>query len=214
MLAKDLEATMRRLGLLLIVALLLQVKVDGRQVLLPFAAAAGAVLVWRLRPLAGSTRTRRSLWSVLAAAGLVAAAGVVSWLPSQEPGRWSAAVALLTVLGLAHYARLVQEWAATWGWADAAENLRRAVFLLIVDAAIVVVGLGLLLALGEPATSTHAGPFLPSVVLGRSFEGPGVIAGLVVFTLVWVMAATNLQMGSKAVRAQLAASPDDQLTPA
>ncbi len=214
MLAKDLEATMRRLGLLLIVALLLQVKVDGRQVLLPFAAVAAGVLLMRLGPLAGSAGSRRARWSALAAAALVAVMCVVAWLPAQEPGRWTAAVALVMVLGLAHYARLLRWWADAWGWSEAAENLRRAAFLLIVDALIVVVGMGLLLGLGEPATSTHAGPFLPSVVLGRSFEGAGVIAGLVAFTLVWVMAATNLQLGSKAMRAQLAAAPDEPLTPA
>lgn len=212
--ARQLEATMRRLGLVLILALLLQVRVDGRQLLLPLFAAAGAWWLRGLRPLVESAEAVRAWRAVVAAAVAVAVVSVVAWLPSQEPGRATAAAALLTLLGLTPYGILFERWTAAQGWAAEADLFRRAWRGLVADAVVLVVGLGLLVALGEPASSTHAGPFLPDVVLGRRFEGPAVVAGLVVFSLMWAGAALTLQVASRTTRERLRALADDVVPPA
>ena len=208
MLAKDLEQLMRRIGLVFILGLVLQLRINGRAVLLPFFAGAMVWLLAKLAPIARSPEAQRALRGAIVCAALVTAAAVIGLLPGMEPGAVSVVVVVLFLTGVAAYAWLLTLWSRAAEWADAERYLHRAWTWLLVDVGATVIAVAALLALGTPGHDGIDGADETNIVLGQHVRGPAAFAVIVVISAIWIFGAVALQMASKRIRTELREQPD------
>jgi hypothetical protein len=203
-----LASRLRRLGLAFIVALLLQVRVDDRLVLLPLAGALVAWALWGLRPLAASPEADRAWRAAFASAVVATAAGAIGLIPAVEPGAVSVVAGICLLLGTISHCSLLALWSRRTGWADAERGFELARRWCTLNVGVSAVALAVLVALGDPAVAGRRGSITPGVVLGRVFEGAMVIVVLVAVSIAWIGAMVALQMANKKVRVGLADQPD------
>lgn len=202
-----LDTALRRIGIVFIVCLLLQVRVDGRLVLLPLEAAAMAWALWGLRPLLGSAEAERAWRGSFGSAVVAGVLGLVGLIPPVERGTIDPLVSILLLFGVISHCSLLSHWARRVGWADAVLRYERARWWCVANLVVVGVGVAALLVSGRRSLGGEEGSVAPGVVAGRVFEGPAVLVAIVVIAVLWIGALVWLQMANRHVRAGLREQP-------
>ena len=208
MLAKDLEQQLRRIGLLFIVGLVFQLRVNGRSLLLPVVAGLMAWLLRDLLPLAQSSKAKQALQSTIVTACVVAAVGIIGFIPAVEPGGTAVVVAVLFLSGLWTYTGFWLIWGRAVGWTDAQKYLQRARVWILVDLVLVVLAVAALLALGERGTKGIDGADANNLIFGRHVQGTAPLFVFLAISMAWIVVAIAMQLASKQIRTALRAQPE------
>ena len=197
--ATKLATLLRRLGLAYVLTLLLQVRIDGRPVLLGLQALVFVALLWPLRQVAGSPEAQRAWTAAFGSAVVGVAVGAAALIPAVEPGVASLVGSILLVSGTISYTSLLSHWAHRSGWDDLRAAFDRARAWLAGS----LVGIGAAVALlivlvdrrqpGEPADPTQ-------VLLGRVVDGWGAFVVVIAVSVVWVAGAILLQVANRRAR--------------
>lgn len=204
--AGEVEAVLKRIGLVFILGLVLQPRISGRAILLPVFAA---VMVWALFGLDGVTTSpegRRRLRSTTGAVVVVGLLGVAGWL-GVEPGGLSLVTLVAFVAGVVLYAGFARGWSERAGWAEPAEHFGRSRINLIGIAVTTVLALVAVLAFAD---RPPAGPDPDwwNLVAGREVGNAWVIAFFLLIFIGWVGACVELERGAKGLRRHLAEDPE------
>lgn len=202
-----LELGMRLLGRAYILGLLLQVRIDGRSILIPLFAVWCCVLLSRLRPhheLSDTAGVRLASGS----AAVVAAGGFLSWVPAVEPGAMGVLLVAGIAVGSAGYASAIEKLCLGRGWTEPAAAARSAVRWLVANTVAIAVAIGALLAFVSTGPADPDSSFTPSVMFGRPIDGVGATAGFLAIVVLWIVATIRLRKASQAIRQRLSAQTD------
>ena len=202
----QIEQTMRRVGLVYIVGLLLQIRFDGRQVLFPFLAAAVAWLLRDLHPVVVTADERRSWAYLIGCAYVTAVLAFVALLPIVDPSGPTVVMAILLVVGTVAYVDLLRSWGLREGWADVVAHGRRARGFLFASLAVVVL---LICAAYAFTDRLPDGGDQNTTLLGRHLTTAAILMTFLVVLAMWIPAMVALQQTSRGVRAHLKAGGTD-----
>lgn len=206
--SRELERTLRTIGLLFFATIVLGIRIDGRPMLsIPLAAAAVPVIV-RLSRAAPTQRSKKLLGVAASAAASVAVAGALMWW-SPAFGAANVVSTLATGLGMAAYAISMASWCTTLGWEHPADAYRRSARLLVLASAGLVIGLVVLLAFVQRA-HTEPNPDIgmaPTSLFGRPLDGTGTVVVAIVLSIFGLVGTIHLGVAARALREGLTRTP-------
>lgn len=211
MLARDVDQVLRWLAWSFGLALLLQLRIDQRAILLPVFVAAVVWWLVRMRPFADAGALRAPWRATVAAAVVSLLASLAALVPALEAGAMNVVIAVAIIVGLATYGRFLQRWAERDGWDDIARGARAARSMAILTLGLLAVSLVLLVAFVSPADADAPAWFAFEPLLGRPIDGWGSWLAVLLITIGWVAALVCVGETSKALRKLLQAEPDRDL---
>jgi hypothetical protein len=205
--AGEADRALRRIGRVFILGLVLQPRISGQAVLLPIFAAAMVWALWGLEPVATTPAGRKRLARTAGTAVIVTLLGLAGWVGA-EAGGLSLVVLIAFVVGVSHYASFARGWAEQAGWSAAADHFRRSRVNLWGVAITTAFALAAVLAFAQ-RSGPGPEPEWWNLVVGREVGNAWVIGFFVLIAVGWIGACIELEKGAKALRAALAADPDE-----